>query len=95
MIGSIDYVKTVWNGNAPSNPFTEHLSKDIARKLEDYQKTTLFIGIIVLILHFITFVVSVVISFYDVQISLQFNYEKNDNPHSTWTSYALSDTTYR
>jgi hypothetical protein len=73
----------------------ENLSKDIATNLDDYQKTTLFLGVCVVILHFITFAVTVIVSFYDVQISLKFGFDPENTAYTDWISYALSDASFR
>jgi hypothetical protein len=75
----------------------ENLSKDVAVQIEDYQKTTLFVGIFVLILHLLAFLVTVIVSFIDVQIALQFGYLKLADTlkeTTTWTAYALNDATF-
>jgi hypothetical protein len=73
----------------------ENLSKDIATKLDDYQKTTLFLGCCVLLLHVITFIVTVILSFYDVQIYLRFGFDPKSSDHTDWVSFALSDSVFR
>jgi hypothetical protein len=94
----MDYALTLWAAQVIRNPLLDNLSKDVAAKIEDYQKTTLFIGIIVLLLHFIAFISSIVISFYDVQIFLKYGFVE---PSSTivsalpaWTKYALAKPKY-
>lgn len=94
MVGSADYILTLWNTEISRNPLTETLSRPLAAQLEDYQKTTLLIGVVVLLLHLLAFLASVVLSFVDVQISLEFNYD-NSSTATSWTAFALSDSVFR
>jgi hypothetical protein len=87
-------VLTLWNSHTSRNPLLENLSKDVALKLEDYQKTTLFIGIFVLLLHFLCFLVTILISFIDVQISLKFGFVDLPDSQQSWTTFALNDSTF-
>ena len=91
MVGSVDYILAVWNLHSTVNPLGESVGKTSNNQREDYHKTSLFIGIIVLLLHTLSFLASIIISFYEVQISLRFNYQNT----STWTELALQDSTYR
>ena len=94
-IGSIDYIIDLFNLYSPKNPFYEDLTRDIAMKLEEYQKKTFVLGIATCLLYSIAYMISIYTSFMDVEISLKNNYDSVVNGENSWTTFALNDSQFR
>lgn len=93
MVGSIDYIYDLLDLYSPKNPFYEDITTDIATKLEEYQKKTFVLGIATIVLYTLAYMVSLYISFMDVEIYLRDNYNPSTDG-SSWTAFALNDAAF-
>lgn len=71
LVGSIDYLITCFDFYSSTNPFSQDIGANMINSLEDYQKVSVIAGLLVLLLHGITFFCVMLMSSFDVQVFLK------------------------
>lgn len=90
LIGSVDYVFTMWNNlNSSRNPMRDIAPSELRNEIEDYQKVSVLLGSIIICVYFIAYIVDLIMAPFDVQV-----YMKDFQSTDTWATTALADSSF-
>lgn len=91
LIGSVDYLVTQWVQFTTSrHPFADDISEPFSQSLEHYQKIALISGIGISLVYALNFILTILMSIFDVRIHLKDGYIGSD-----WSTLALNDSSFK
>lgn len=91
LLGMVDHVLTTWNHISSPNPLADGLSTNLAVKINDYQRTSMLLGIILTALYVICFLSTVIMSPFDVLVYIKNNDGSSSTSTSDWADVAIDD----
>ncbi len=92
VVGAVDHVITLFDYYSRNNPFMQTLSTEMIQSMEDYQKVTIIYSIAVLVLYSVCFIVTMLMSSFDVQVFVKFGQHVSTD---AWVTVALADSKFR
>ncbi len=92
LVGSLDYLISSVDLYSPRNPFSHDAGVSMIHVFEDYQKFSIAMGILVLILHSISFICAMLMSSFDVQVYLKDNKSSFGNE---WIVQAMQTSSFK
>lgn len=91
LLGMVDHVLTTWNHISSPNPLADGLSTNLAVKINDYQRTSMLLGIILTALYVICFLSTVIMSPFDVLVYIKNDDGSSSTSTSNWADVAVDD----
>ncbi|RYH29660.1 hypothetical protein EON65_07745 [archaeon] len=92
LVGSVDYLLTLFSANQTRYSLIEYLSANIAAKYVDFHKITFTTCMAIVICYIIAYIVTLIMSRFDVDVYMKYNF--TSTAISSWADQALADSTF-
>lgn len=92
LVGSADYLLTLFSANQTRYSLIEYLSANIAAKYVDFHKITLTTCMAIVICYIIAFIITLIMSRFDVDVYMKYNLSSIAT--ESWMDQALADSTF-
>lgn len=94
LVGAIDHVITTWNNIVAPNPIMEHVSSALVLKFNDYQKTSITWGVIIIIVYLLCFFSTIIMAPFDVLLFIKNGYAPSSAEYADWSVAVKSDSRF-